>query len=55
MRSGKDGSILERSIAELKTHHAGLKTTWDITPKEEVAMPDVNITEFIQRLTAHVI
>lgn len=55
MRSGKDGTILERSIAELKTHHAGLKTTWAIAPKEEVTMPDVNITEFIKRLTAHVI
>lgn len=55
MRSGKDGTILERSIAELKTHHAGLKTTWAITPTEEVAMPEVNITEFIQRLTAHVL
>ncbi len=52
---GKDGSILERSIAELKAQHTALKTTWSISPREEVAMPDVNITDFIQRLAAHAI
>jgi len=55
MWSGKDGSILERSVAELKGHHATLKDTWAITPMEEVAMPEVNISEFIKRLTTHVI
>ena len=50
----KDGSILERSIAELQAHHTALKTTWAITPVEEAAMPEVNLTEFINRLTAHV-
>jgi CRISPR system Cascade subunit CasC len=55
VRSGKDGSILEQSIARLKDLHTALKTTWAITPTEEVAMPEVNITEFIKRLTAHVI
>jgi CRISPR system Cascade subunit CasC len=54
MWSGKDGTILERSIAELKAQHTALKSTWAIAPTEEVAIPDLNITEFLQRLTAHV-
>ncbi len=55
MFSGKDGTILESSIAILKGHHSALKTTWAISSTEEVAMPDVNINEFVQRLIAHVL
>jgi CRISPR system Cascade subunit CasC len=54
VRPGKNGAILEQSIAKLKTQHAALKTTWGITPVEEVAIPDANLGDFIQRLTAHV-
>jgi CRISPR system Cascade subunit CasC len=53
--SGKNGTILERSIAELKAHYSAMKSTWAITPTEEVSIPDNNVTDFIQRLTAHVI
>ena len=54
MWSGKDSTILERSIAELKAHNDAMKATWAIVPAEEVAIPEVNINEFIHRLTAHV-
>ena len=55
MWSAKDATILERSIQSLNAHHAALKTTWGITPTEEVAIPESIVAEFIQRLTAHVI
>jgi CRISPR system Cascade subunit CasC len=54
MWSGKDGTILERSITELKAQYSALKNTWGVTAAEEAAIPEVNVTEFIQRLTAHV-
>ncbi len=55
MSSDKTASILNRSIAGLKAHYSATKTTWAITTSAEVAIPETNITDFIQRLTAHVI
>jgi CRISPR system Cascade subunit CasC len=55
VRSGKEGSILENSIAQLKKVHDESKATWALSFTEEVSIPDVNITAFIQRLTAHVL
>ncbi len=55
VRFDKKGSILENSIDQLKDYNKDHKKTWAIISVEEVAMPDVNVTEFIQRLTAHVI
>lgn len=52
--SGK-ASLLESSIAGLKAEHTKLKETWCIELTEEVAMPDVNVNEFIARLIAHVL
>ena len=52
--SGKT-SLLESSIAGLKAEHTKLKETWCIELTEEVAMPDVNVNEFIARLIAHVL
>jgi len=46
-------SILESSIQRLKEENTKLKDTWAIATIEEVAIPDVNINEFITRLTAH--
>ena len=48
-------SLLESSIAGLKAEHTKLKETWCIELTEEVAMPDVNVNEFIARLIAHVL
>jgi CRISPR system Cascade subunit CasC len=53
--SDKTATILDRSIAGLKSHYSAMKTTWAIATSAEAAIPDVNITEFIQSLTAHVI
>jgi CRISPR system Cascade subunit CasC len=53
--AGKDGGVLEQSINRLKAHYGDLKRTWAINPSEEVAIPEVNVTDFIQRLTAHVL
>ena len=55
MWTGKEGTILQHSIAQLKEYHQAQKATWAIAHTEEVAIPDVNVTEFIQRLTAHVL
>ena len=51
--SGK-ASLLEESIVKLKAEHTKLKKTWCIEATE-VAMPDVNVNEFITSLTAHVL
>ncbi len=48
-------SVLERSVEKLKGEHASLKGTWCIELAEEVALPDVNVNEFVSRLTAHVL
>jgi len=47
-------SLLEDSIGKLKAEHTKLKETWCIEATE-VAIPDVNVNEFITRLTDHVI
>ena len=44
----------EKSIEELKKHHAALKSTWSISTVEEVSIPDVTLDEFCRRLAAHV-
>jgi len=51
--SGK-ASLLEDSIVKLKAEHTKLKETWCIEATE-VAMPDMNVNEFIASLTAHVL
>jgi CRISPR system Cascade subunit CasC len=49
----RDG-LLEKSIEALQAHHAALKRTWNIETKTEVAIPDVDLKTFCERLTAHV-
>ncbi|MCS6910940.1 MAG: type I-E CRISPR-associated protein Cas7/Cse4/CasC, partial [Anaerolineales bacterium] len=46
--------MAEPSIAALKAHHEQLKKTWGIKPVEEVAIPDVTLDTFCERLLAHV-
>jgi CRISPR system Cascade subunit CasC len=46
--------LLEESIASLKSHHAQLKKTWDITCDTEVALPELTLAEFCAALTRHV-
>ncbi len=48
-------SILESSKAALQAEHAKLKETWCLAITEEVAIPEVNVNEFIARLSAHAI
>jgi CRISPR system Cascade subunit CasC len=47
--------LIEKSVDELKVHHAAMKKTWNIETTTEVAMPDVDLKTFCERLTAHVI
>ena len=47
-------SLLDDSIAKLKSEHTKLKAAWCIEANE-VAIPEVNVNEFIAKLTAHVI
>lgn len=47
--------LMEASIEALKTHHAKLKETWDITCDTEVILPDTNLKAFCEALTKHVI
>jgi CRISPR system Cascade subunit CasC len=46
--------FIDASIDALKEHHKSLKDTWGITCDTEVAIPDVNLDEFVQTLVAHV-
>lgn len=46
--------LLDASIEALKAHHESLKKTWNLQPTLEVAIPDVDLNTFCQRLTAHV-
>jgi len=48
-------SLLDSSIAGLKAEHSKLKETWCIELTEEVVLPELNVNEFISKLTAHVI
>lgn len=52
VRSG-DGMV-DKSVEQLKAHHADLKKTWSIDPKEEVAIPDTTLDDFCRRLVGHV-
>jgi CRISPR system Cascade subunit CasC len=47
--SSRNG-LVEGSVAALKAHHESLKSTWGIATAVEVAIPDVNVNEFIKRL-----
>lgn len=47
--------LLAESASRLKSHHAALKKTWEITCDVEVAMPDVDLSAFCEALTYHVI
>ncbi len=47
--------LIEKSIEELKNHHAAMKKTWNIETTTEVAIPDVDLKTFCEKLTAHVI
>lgn len=51
--NSKNG-LVEPSIAALKAHHEQLKQTWGIKPVVEVAIPDVGLDAFCERLVAHV-
>lgn len=44
----------EKSIEEMKKHHAALKGTWSIAVAEEAAIPEVGLDEFCRRLVGHV-
>jgi CRISPR system Cascade subunit CasC len=46
--------IADASVAALKAHHEQMKATWGINPGVEVAIPDVGLDAFCERLTAHV-
>ena len=48
-------SLLENSIESLKAEYANLKEAWCIDVAEEVAIPDVNVTDFIKKLVSHVL
>jgi len=47
--------LIEKSVEELKAHQAAMKKTWNIETTTEVAMPDVDLKTFCEKLTAHVI
>lgn len=51
--TSKNG-LVEPSIAALKAHHEQLKQIWGIKPVVEVAIPDVGLDAFCERLVAHV-
>jgi CRISPR system Cascade subunit CasC len=51
---GRTG-LVEPSVKAMLAHHAEMKKTWAIEPVEEVAIPDVTLPEFCQRLVAHVV
>ena len=53
-KAARDGGYIQPSIAALKEHHEKLKSIWGIETVTEVAIPDVNLKEFIDRLVAHV-
>lgn len=46
--------LIEKSVEELKAHHAAMKKTWNIETTVEVAMPDVDLNTFCERLVTHV-
>ena len=46
--------LVEKSIDALKEHHEGLKTTWGIETKAEVAIPEVTMSEFCAEILRHV-
>ena len=46
--------LLDASIEVLKSHHAKLKETWNLTCDAEVVLPDVNLNAFCEALTKHV-
>ncbi len=46
--------LLDKSIEALKEHHSAMKKTWNIETAVEVAIPEVDLNTFCQRLTAHV-
>ena len=52
VRPGKERSILQNSVDQLKAYHEKSRDTWALSYAEEVAIPEVNVTEFVQRLTA---
>ena len=52
---GSKHGLIEKSVEELKTHHAAMKKTWNIETKVEVAMPDVDLHTFCKELVTHVI
>ena len=47
--------LLTASIEAMKSHHAKLKETWDITCETEVALPDVTLKAFCEALKQHVV
>lgn len=49
-----NNGLADASIAALKAHHEQMKQTWGIKPVVEVAIPDVPLDTFCERLVAHV-
>lgn len=54
VRSNGNG-LVAPSIERLQRHHEELKKTWGIAPTDEVAIPDVDLNTFCERLVAHVV
>ena len=46
--------LVEKSVEELKKHHAALKNTWGIQTAVEVAIPDKSLDEFCGEILKHV-
>ncbi|MCB1098674.1 MAG: type I-E CRISPR-associated protein Cas7/Cse4/CasC [Verrucomicrobiae bacterium] len=46
--------IVDTSIAALTDTQEKMKTTWGVTCAEEVAIPDVTLDQFCERMVAHV-
>ena len=48
------GGLLAESKARLLEHHKSLKEAWGITCDIEASIPDINLNEFVKRLTDYV-
>lgn len=47
--------LLAASASALRDHHENLKETWGLNCDTEVAIPEVNLNAFCERLTQHVV
>ena len=51
----KGTGIINASRKAIEEHHKSMKATWGVTTTEEVVVPDVPLSTFIEKLTTHVI